>query len=273
MSSRSCRGCGDPIEAINFAPPYTPVLHDEANCLASKLDRLEQLLATAYQLAGLVGAPVRFLDAYSRHEGDIDSLLPVDLSECDEFTALQSRLNEHEKRESAQQEKLVAAQDRLDSAEKRLREACCVDHKWRASTFIEYSTPHWVCNNCGKAEGKKYDEWYSQVRTASGAASNRAVLSNESAGPHSEAAPVVERQTTRSGTAPAGDDRNAEAAQSLEWLMRWFGWFRCRHEWLVHFVGRWFEGVECIKCGKTDFRPHGHCYEHPAGWLNEHSPE
>lgn len=90
----------------------------------------------------------------------------------------------------------LAAERRLDSAEKRLREACCVDHNWRASTFIEYSTPHWVCNNCGKAEGKKYDEWYSQVRTTmtSGAASNTAVLSNESAGPHSEAAPVVERR-------------------------------------------------------------------------------
>lgn len=58
-----------------------------------RIDQLEQLLATAYQLAGLVGAPLRFLDAYSRHEGDIDSLLPVDLSELDEFKALQGRLD------------------------------------------------------------------------------------------------------------------------------------------------------------------------------------
>ena len=49
--------------------------------------------------------------------------------------------------------------------------------------------------------------------------------------------------------------------------MRWFGWFRCRHEWMVHFVGRWYEGVECIKCGKTDFRPHGDVHEHPVGWI------
>ena len=48
-------------------------------------ERLQQLLACAYQLAGTVGAPVRFLDAFSRFEGDIDSLLPVSLDECDEF--------------------------------------------------------------------------------------------------------------------------------------------------------------------------------------------
>jgi len=37
----------------------------------------------------------------------------------DEYArTLESRLNEHEKRESAQQEKLVAAQDRLDASEK-----------------------------------------------------------------------------------------------------------------------------------------------------------
>ena len=57
---------------------------DEISAQDGKLDRLEELLATAYQLAGLVGAPVRFLDAYSRHEGNIDSLLPVDLKEIEE---------------------------------------------------------------------------------------------------------------------------------------------------------------------------------------------
>lgn len=61
-----------------------------------KLDRCEELLATAYQLAGLVGAPERFLDAYSRQEGDIDSLLPVELSELDEFKELSSRLDSAE---------------------------------------------------------------------------------------------------------------------------------------------------------------------------------
>lgn len=62
-----------------------------------KLDRCEELLATAYQLAGLVGAPVRFLDAYALHDGtDADSLLPVGLDELEEFKALQFRLDSAE---------------------------------------------------------------------------------------------------------------------------------------------------------------------------------
>src|SRR5690606_14343666 len=82
-----------------------------------KLDRCEELLATAYQLAGLVGAPERFLDAYSRQEGDIDSLLPVELSELDEFKELSSR---------------------LDSAENAMREVVShLQHSQRGST-------HWA---------------------------------------------------------------------------------------------------------------------------------
>ena len=46
---------------------------------------LEKLCGAAYQLAGVVGAPVRFLDAFSRHKYS-DDLLPVSLGECDEFT-------------------------------------------------------------------------------------------------------------------------------------------------------------------------------------------
>lgn len=53
----------------------------------------------------------------------------------------------------------------------------------------------------------------------------------------------------------------------LSWLLFW----RCRHEWMVHFVGRYMEGVECIKCGKTDLRPHGRVIEHPIGWLRDAS--
>ena len=67
----------------------------QMDLLTRKLDRYEQLLATAYQLAGLVGAPVRFLDAYALHDDvDPDSLLPVTLDELDEFKALTSRLEE-----------------------------------------------------------------------------------------------------------------------------------------------------------------------------------
>jgi chromosome segregation ATPase len=67
---------------------------------AERIDELEQLVATAYQLAGLVGAPLRFLDAYALgkrdrppEEGYINALLPVNLDELDEFKALQSRLD------------------------------------------------------------------------------------------------------------------------------------------------------------------------------------
>lgn len=68
-------------------------LGDSVSRLSAKVSHREELLATAYQLAGLVGAPLRFLDAYSRHEGDVDSLLPVNLTELDEFKALQDKLD------------------------------------------------------------------------------------------------------------------------------------------------------------------------------------
>jgi hypothetical protein len=51
----------------------------------------------------------------------------------------------------------------------------------------------------------------------------------------------------------------------LSWLQSLF----CNHEWMVHFVGRYFEGVECIKCSKTDFRSHGQVYANPRGWIND----
>ena len=44
-------------------------------------DLLRQLCASAYQMAGVAGAPLRFLDALSRHDDvtqeQIDALLPV----------------------------------------------------------------------------------------------------------------------------------------------------------------------------------------------------
>ena len=54
--------------------------------------KYQQVCAAAYQLAGTVGAPVRFLDALGdAANGEIgkrtdpEKLLPVDLTECDEF--------------------------------------------------------------------------------------------------------------------------------------------------------------------------------------------
>jgi hypothetical protein len=72
----------DEIAARHRAAPTKRVSHAD-KC---KIEHLQRLLSCAYQLAGVVGAPVRFLDAFSRHEGDIDTLLPVSIEECDEFT-------------------------------------------------------------------------------------------------------------------------------------------------------------------------------------------
>ena len=87
---------GDDWKYCGFCDtPTEHKMHTRIAELESKLDRYEHLLATAYQLAGLVGAPVRFLDAYALHDekADIESLLPADFSELDEFKALQSRLD------------------------------------------------------------------------------------------------------------------------------------------------------------------------------------
>ena len=44
---------------------------------------LRDLLAVAYQLAGVVGAPVRFLNAFAYHTGTPETLLPVTIDELD----------------------------------------------------------------------------------------------------------------------------------------------------------------------------------------------
>lgn len=63
---------------------------------AFRLDHCQNLLACAYQLAGLVDAPERFLDAFSQtvgYKGDMDTLLPVDLHEIGALNELQRRLD------------------------------------------------------------------------------------------------------------------------------------------------------------------------------------
>jgi len=52
-------------------------LWDAAQRVLSERDRLRSICAAAYQLAGTVGAPQRFLDALSRGDGDVDTLLPI----------------------------------------------------------------------------------------------------------------------------------------------------------------------------------------------------
>lgn len=85
-STRVCWSCSQRVDAI-----------DHAELLA-----LRQLCAAAYQLAGLVGAPVRFLDALGKaangEVGNAETLLPVDLTECDEFVALRQSVERLEKR-------------------------------------------------------------------------------------------------------------------------------------------------------------------------------
>lgn len=64
---------------------------------ADEIEQLRALLACAYQLAGVVGAPVRFLDAFSNLKGTIEELLPVTLAECEEFQDLTKERDELQK--------------------------------------------------------------------------------------------------------------------------------------------------------------------------------
>jgi hypothetical protein len=49
----------------------------------AEIEQLQKICAAAYQLAGVVGAPVRFLDALALHaDVDVEKLLPVFLHEC-----------------------------------------------------------------------------------------------------------------------------------------------------------------------------------------------
>lgn len=75
------------------------------NELESENDRLQQICAAAYQMAGQVGAPVRFLDALSRPcetaQEQIDALLPVgedDFSEVGRLKAENTSLRHDIKR-------------------------------------------------------------------------------------------------------------------------------------------------------------------------------
>jgi hypothetical protein len=54
--------------------------------LNKRIEWLENICHAAYQLAGVVGAPVRFMDALGLHDdADIEELLPVTIQECSEF--------------------------------------------------------------------------------------------------------------------------------------------------------------------------------------------
>jgi hypothetical protein len=72
---------------------YAVVTAEFARQLEREIAQHQQVAAAAYQLAGLVGAPVRFLDALGdAANGEIgkrtdpEKLLPVDLIECDQCT-------------------------------------------------------------------------------------------------------------------------------------------------------------------------------------------
>lgn len=95
-------------------------LRDEA---LAAIDHLQQICAAAYQLAGTVGAPVRFLDALALHDDVyVDALLPVSMHECDEIAALQARVDElmmeycPEEMTQEQKDRWEAAQRRSDGA-------------------------------------------------------------------------------------------------------------------------------------------------------------
>lgn len=69
----------------------------ERDALQARVARLEQICAAAYQMAGVVGAPVRFLDALALHDdADVEALLPIRLEECDEFRRIQEGRDERD---------------------------------------------------------------------------------------------------------------------------------------------------------------------------------
>lgn len=76
----ACRGAAADVNdlAAEITRLRTHItLWDAAQRVLSERDRLRSICAAAYQLAGTVGAPQRFLDALSRGDGDVDTLLPI----------------------------------------------------------------------------------------------------------------------------------------------------------------------------------------------------
>jgi len=66
--------------------------------LRARVEILEAVCAEAYQLAGAIGAPVRFLDMlWAAAQGksvDVEGILPVSTDECEEVLALKQQLAE-----------------------------------------------------------------------------------------------------------------------------------------------------------------------------------
>ena len=90
-------------------------------------ERLKEICAATYQLAGAVEAPVRFLDALSRHEGSIDSLLPVTLDECDVISRLRERITALENKCALLSAALTQAEKRVEELEDTIRRLSAPD--------------------------------------------------------------------------------------------------------------------------------------------------
>jgi len=69
-------------------PIYVIREHFEMPIIVDRLkkenEQLRDLLAVAYQMAGVVDAPEKYLDAFSSGKGDIDTLLPISFGEKNE---------------------------------------------------------------------------------------------------------------------------------------------------------------------------------------------
>lgn len=74
------------LAMANDAAAKGDLARANAGGMEMRIHRLESICHAAYQLAGVVGAPVRFLDALALHEDvNVDELLPVTIEECEEF--------------------------------------------------------------------------------------------------------------------------------------------------------------------------------------------
>lgn len=110
----------DEADAAGFRTALVP--SSAAKELLAELDKLRALCACAYQLAGVVDAPLPWLDALSEAANGLpfsdDGLLPVGLEQLDEFGELHARC---EVSEALLREMLLATQQNYSGDLQKLR--------------------------------------------------------------------------------------------------------------------------------------------------------
>lgn len=52
-------------------------------------------------------------------------------------------------------------------------------------------------------------------------------------------------------------------------MINWIRSLFCKHEYATRFRGRYFRGVECVKCGKADLVSDFNAGFEPEGWIED----